>query len=87
MVDASPSALRDNTCHCATGLPSVIQDGSIGRGERATSRLVVSINARGIMAKPQTDEFKNGMLFKGMRMREGNPQRFKLSLRGISQSA
>jgi hypothetical protein len=30
------------------------------------------------MAKPQTDEFKNGMLFKGMRMREGNPQRFKL---------
>jgi hypothetical protein len=39
------------------------------------------------MAKPQTDEIKNDWLFKGMRMREGNPERFKLSLRRIYQSA
>jgi hypothetical protein len=39
------------------------------------------------MAKPQTDEFKNGMLFNGMRMHEGNPQRFKLFLRRNYQSA
>jgi hypothetical protein len=34
-------------------LPSVIQDGSIGRGVKATSRLVVSINALDIMGDPQ----------------------------------
>src|SRR5580704_10134072 len=49
MVDARPSALRDNTCHCATGLPSVIQDGSIGRGVKGRSSLVVSIRLRDII--------------------------------------
>jgi hypothetical protein len=34
-------------------LPSVIHDGSIGRGVRVTSRLVVSINAPDIIGKPQ----------------------------------
>jgi hypothetical protein len=44
MVDASPSALSDSTHDRATGLPSMIQDGSIGRGVRLTARLAVSMS-------------------------------------------
>src|ERR1700688_470435 len=48
MVEASPSALLDRTQDCATGLPSMIQDGSIGLGVKLTTRLVGSIRARDI---------------------------------------
>src|ERR1700680_1006137 len=48
MVEASPSALLDRTQDCAAGLPSMIQDGSIGLGVKFTTSLAVSIRARDI---------------------------------------
>ena len=50
MVDATLSALWERTQDRATGLPSMIQDGSIGLGFRLTTRLPVSISARDIVA-------------------------------------
>jgi hypothetical protein len=58
MVEASPSALFDRTQLCATGLPSMIQDGSIGLGVKFSARLVVSIRARDIK-NLKTDELKS----------------------------
>src|SRR5215468_1128081 len=45
MVEAVPSALVDRMCERETGLPSMIQDGSIGRSSRSTLQFPVSINA------------------------------------------
>ena len=44
MVEAVPSALVDRMCERDTGLPSMIQDGSIGRSSRSTLQLLISIN-------------------------------------------
>jgi hypothetical protein len=49
MVDAVPSALCERAQDCATGLPSMIQDGSIGLGVRLTTRLPASMSAQDIM--------------------------------------
>jgi hypothetical protein len=48
MVEAVPSELVDRMCERDTGLPSMIQDGSIGRNSRSTLQLPISINARDI---------------------------------------
>src|SRR4029077_5762538 len=45
---AVPSALVDSTCERASGLPSTIQDGSIGDALRSTLQWPVSISASGI---------------------------------------
>jgi hypothetical protein len=47
-VVAAPHALVDSTCKWASGLPSRIQDGSIGDGLRSTLQWPVSISASGI---------------------------------------
>ncbi|MGY4457290.1 hypothetical protein ACVWYI_001250 [Bradyrhizobium sp. LB13.1] len=48
MVEAVPSELVDRTRERDTGLPSMIQDGSIGRSSRSTLQLPISINERDI---------------------------------------
>jgi hypothetical protein len=48
MVEAVPSALVDRMCERDTGLPSMIQDGSIGRSSSSTLQLLISINVRDI---------------------------------------
>src|ERR1019366_1594077 len=73
MVEASPSALCDSTHHCAFGLPSMIQDGSIGRGVRLTTRLVVSISERDITA-PRRKVRKPGLRCKTAQLGESRSQ-------------
>src|SRR5450755_914554 len=65
MVVASPSALLDRTEDCAAGLPSMIQDGSIGRGVRLTARLAISISVRDINNLKRV-RAKIGLRCKGM---------------------
>jgi hypothetical protein len=48
MVEAVPSELVERMCERDTGLPSMIQAGSIGRSSRSTLQLAISINARDI---------------------------------------
>src|ERR1700745_2901476 len=48
MVVAVPSALCDSLQALASGLPSKIQDGSIGLGASSTFRLPISIRPRDI---------------------------------------
>jgi hypothetical protein len=48
MVVASPSVLCDKMHQDASGLPSRIQDDSIGRGVKSTVSLAISINERDI---------------------------------------
>src|ERR1700759_1621646 len=55
IVEASPSALCDSTHQLASGLPSMIQDGSIGRGVKFTVSLAISINARDIQNSQQPE--------------------------------
>src|ERR1700761_1017542 len=57
MVEASPSALCDSTHEVASGLPSMIQDGSIGRGVKSTVVLAISISARDIQNLGQAEAF------------------------------
>src|SRR6478752_7588914 len=57
MVEASPSALFDSTHQVASGLPSMIQDGSIGRGVKSTVVLAISINVRDIENLKQSEVF------------------------------
>src|ERR1700759_2918238 len=62
MVEASPSALFDSTDQVACGLPSMIQDGSIGRGVKSTVVLAISIRARDIENLKQSEAFAGGGL-------------------------
>src|SRR6185312_9302995 len=48
MVEEVPSELVDRMCDRETGLPSMIQAGSIGRSSRSTLQLPISTNARDI---------------------------------------
>src|ERR1700759_4736882 len=48
MVEEVPSELVERMWERETGLPSMIQAGSIGRSSRSTLQLPISINARDI---------------------------------------
>src|SRR5215471_10519000 len=79
MVEARPSALLDSTHQVASGLPSMIHDGSIGRGVRSTVNLAISINSRDIKNLWRPEAFGNSDL-------HANGRPLKLSLRIASQS-
>src|SRR6201995_2511892 len=59
MVEASPSTLFDSTLQEAFGLPSIIHDGSIGRGVKSTVNLAISISARDIENLKYLERFGN----------------------------